>query len=199
MFLFPILRVGAGVAAYPCYAGRDYRQGPECWNNKPPSLALSLIWWMRNGGEGWKKKRGLMMRKEEKHRVGLYCEKGRNRETLQRRGGLNMVGRLEEGLEGRRERGDRKKGRDIVMSGGGGSGCVLPAASWNKQTAMRQTVLSNRREAGCALDVSLHLSFSKCCFVCSPLNKPPVPQKGAVLYLLLYIITSHSRQACLLL
>lgn len=39
---------------------------------------------------------------------------------------MDMVGRLEEGLDRPRERG-QKKGRDIVTVGGGGSGCVLPA------------------------------------------------------------------------
>lgn len=63
-----------------------------------------------------------------------------------------------------------------------------------EQTNGRQTdrAVSNRREAHCALDVSLHLSFSKCCLVCSPLNKAAVPPNQNALYLLLYIITRHS-------
>lgn len=65
-------------------------------------------------------------------------------------------------------------------------------ASWNKQTD-RQTdrAVSNGRAARCALDVSLHLS--KCCFVCSPLNKAAVSPNQNALYLLPCIITSHSR------
>lgn len=64
-----------------------------------------------------------------------------------------------------------------------------------EQTNGRQTdrAVSNGREARCALDVSLHLSFSKCCFVCSTLNKAAVPPNQNALYLLPYIITSHSR------
>ena len=48
-----------------------------------------------------------------------------------------MVGRLEEGLDGQRERRgqEKKKGRDVVTVGGGGSGCILPAqpAGTNKR------------------------------------------------------------------
>lgn len=64
-----------------------------------------------------------------------------------------------------------------------------------EQTSGRETdsAVSNGREARCALDVSLHLSFSKCCFVCSPLNKAAVSPNENALYLPLYIITSHSR------
>lgn len=74
-------------------------------------------------------------------------------------------------------RGDRNNKKDVVSVGGGGSGHVQ--YSQLEQTNGRETdsVVSNGREARCALDVSLHLSFSKCCFVCSPLNKPPAPQK----------------------
>lgn len=84
-FIAPCLipHVGAGGVAYPCCAKRVYIQGPECWNNKPPSLALSLIWWMETGGGGggrrwgrWKK--GLMMRKSAKHSVGWERRKQRS-------------------------------------------------------------------------------------------------------------------------
>lgn len=68
-----------------------------------------------------------MMRKGAKHRVGCTVREEQT-EELQRRGGMDVVGGLEEGLDGQRERG-QKKGRDIVTVGGGGSGCVLPAQS----------------------------------------------------------------------
>ena len=88
-----------------------------------------------------------------------------------------MVGRLEKGLDGRRESGHKKRERQLLLVVG-----VQGASSQHshlEQTNGCETdsVVSNRREARCALDISLHLSFSKCCFVCSPLNKPPVPQK----------------------
>lgn len=132
----------------------------------------------------------------------MYTVREEKAEELQRRGGLDMVGRLEEKrwIDGRRKRTEKKERHSYCRWWGFR---VRPPSttSWNKQTAVRHTdrAISNGREARCALDVSLHLSFSKCCFVCSPLNKAAEPQKRTMLYLLLYIITSHSRQACFLL
>lgn len=88
---------------------------------------------------------------------------------------------------------DQRRGKGLLQRGG-----VQGASSRHsqlEQTNGRQTdsAASNGREARCALDVSLHLSFSKCCFVCSPLNKAAVPPNQNALYLLPYIITSHSR------
>lgn len=85
-----------------------------------------------------------------------------------------------------------------VGLGWGGVGGTQGASSRHsqlEQTNGRETdsAVSNGREAHCALDVSLHLSFSKCCFVCSPLNKAAVPPNENALYLPLYVITSHSR------
>ena len=91
-----------------------------------------------------------MMRKGAKHRVGGAVREGERQrererereeetEELQRRrereGGMHMVGRLEEGLDGQRERRGQKKGSDVVTVGGGGSGCILPAqpAGTNKR------------------------------------------------------------------
>lgn len=98
-----------------------------------------------------------------------------------------------------RARGDREK-REDGACGRGVQGASSQHSQW-EQTSSHETdrVGPNGREACCALDVSQHLSFSKCCFVCSPLNKAPVPWKGTALYLPLYIITSHSGEACLLL
>lgn len=124
-------------------------------------------------------------------------ERGENRGAAEERED-GCGGRLEEGLDGQRERGQREE-RDVVTVVGAQG--ASSQHSQLEQTNGHETdsVVSNGREARCALAVSLHLSFSKCCFVCSPLNKATVPQKGTTLYLLLYIITSHSRQACLLL
>lgn len=60
------------------------------------------------------------------------------------------------------------------------------AAHVNKQTPITWTALDVTGE-------KRHLSFCKCCFVCAPLNKPPVLWKRTVLYLLLDIITAHLR------
>lgn len=88
-------------------------------------------------------------------------------------------GRSEEGLDGQTE-GEgtetTRKTQLVLVVGVRGTSFQY---SQLEQTNGRETdsVVSNGREARCALDVSLHLSFSKCCFVCSPLNKPPAPQK----------------------
>ena len=157
-----------------------------------------------------------MMRKGAKHRVGGAVREGERQrererereeetEELQRRrereGGDAHGGKIR-GRAGwtEGEKGTEKRERRSYCGWWGFRVHPPSTASWNKQTGVRQTALFLMgREARCALDVSLHLSFSKCCFVCSPLNKAPVPQKGTTLYLLLYIITSHSRRACLLL
>lgn len=150
------------------------------------------------------------MRKGAKHRVGGAVRE-REREREEETGAAEEREREREGdahggkIRGRAgwtegERGTEKRERRSYCGWWGFRVHPPSTASWNKPTGVRQTALFLMgREARCALDVSLHLSFSKCCFVCSPLNKAPVPQKGTTLYLLLYIITSHSRRACLLL
>lgn len=61
---------------------------------------------------------------------------------------------------------------------GWGSGCIPPLQPAGKKKKKEKVwFISKGSEACCALNVSLHLSFSKRCFVCSPLNKPPVPPK----------------------
>ncbi len=78
---------------------------------------------------------------DEKGKETQYCEGGENKRNCRGDGGMDVVGRLEEGLDRRRERG-QKKGRDIVTVGGGGFRVRPPStASWNKQTVVRQTVL----------------------------------------------------------
>lgn len=49
-----------------------------------------------------------MMRKGAKHRVGCTVRKEKKME-LQRREGIDMVGRLDKGLDRQRERGQKKK------------------------------------------------------------------------------------------
>lgn len=130
-------------------------------------IASSLTW--RRGGRGWEIKK----KKKNSQSKGWKKNIGRN---VQSRGG--------------KIRGEEKG----YCSEGGFQG-ASSRHSQLEQTNGRQTdsAVSNGREARCALDVSLHLSFSKCCFVCSPLNMAAVPPNQNTLYLLPYIITSHSR------
>lgn len=65
-FFFFIPHVGARGATYPCYERRVYCQCHACWNNKPPSLALSLIWWMEKGEGGGEMKKWVDDEKESK-------------------------------------------------------------------------------------------------------------------------------------
>lgn len=74
-----------------------------------------------------------MMRKGAKQRDGIYSERGKNRGAAGERG-MDIEGRLEEERlrkawtdRGKTHRRGQKKGRGIVIVGGGGSGCVLPA------------------------------------------------------------------------
>lgn len=89
------------------------------------------------------------MREGAKHRVGCTVREEKT-ERLQRRGGMAMVGRLEEGLDRQREMG-QKKGRDIVTGGGGGSGCVLPAQPVGTNDRETDSVVSNGKRSSLCL------------------------------------------------
>lgn len=90
---------------------------------------------------------GLMMREGAKHRVGCIMREEKTQE-LQRRGGMDMVGRLEEGLDRQRERGQKKKRRVGVVMLVVGVQVMSSQHSQLEQTNGRETdsIVSNGRE-----------------------------------------------------